>query len=100
MKEEDLFYVRFDRACWHKRLNRFKCMNSYQILLQALNRNVFSGAPWGDGVMTLNLNNKSIYPSFAFFLLTYYLKASATKTLLVREILFMKVTERHLWATH
>lgn len=54
--------------------------------------------------MTLNLNNKSIYPSFDFvlfvFLLTYYLKASATKTLLVREILFMRVTERHLWATH
>lgn len=82
-----------------KRLISLKFTNYDQIILQTTNTNIFSRVPSGDVIVTFNLNNNSIYPSVGIFLwLTHYLEASATNRF--REILFMRVTELHLWATH
>lgn len=87
---------------WHKRLISLKCMNCDHIILQTTNKNIFSSIPLGVVIITLKLNTKGFSPPIFFFFNspTYYLEVFAANRLSVREILFMRVTERHLWASH
>lgn len=71
-------------------------MNFDQILLQTPNKNIFSSAPWGDVVMTLNLNNKSIYSSFDFVLFVFFYWLVTSRALPQRHSLSEK---SYLWGS-